>query len=107
MNTGITIGAQGNDLLWSGIIPDPDNDGSQIGGDAAFAWGDNASGQFGPDNLRFLFISNFNSAATDGPGSDQGRETMRITQLHLHHTEVFYLIRKYPPLTSTTIEVFS
>jgi len=107
MSTGITIVAQGNDLLWSGIIHDPDNDGSQIGGNATFAWGHNAAGQFGPDNLRFLFISNFNSAATDGPGSDQGRETMRITQPHLRNNELFYLLRKYLSLTSTTIEVFS
>jgi len=78
MNTGITIGADGNDLLWTGIIPDPDNDDSQQGGDAAIAWGDNAPGQFGPDNLRFLFISQL-TAANNGPNSDQGRETMRIT----------------------------
>lgn len=78
MNTGITIGAEGNDILWTGIIPDPDNDASQIGGDAAIAWGDNQAGQFGPDNFRFLFISDLTSAAT-GPGADQGLETMRIT----------------------------
>jgi len=78
MNTGITIGAEGDDLFWTGIIPDPDNDDSQQGGDAAIAWGDNAAGQFGPDNFRFLFISNLTSDST-GPNSDQGLETMRIT----------------------------
>jgi hypothetical protein len=79
MNAGITIGADGNDLMWTGIIPDPDNDDSQAGGDAAIVWGDNISpAAFGPDNLRFIFINDL-TTATDGPSSDQGCETMRIT----------------------------
>ena len=79
MQVGTTYGA-GGDLMYTGIIQDPANAGNQTGGDAVIAWGDNQSGGSGqgPDNFRFLFISNLTSATT-GPNSDQGRETMRIT----------------------------
>jgi len=73
MHKGITMGA-GNDIFWSGIIQDPENDDNQTGGDAVIAWGDNEDPEDnGPDNFRFLFISNFTSAST-GPNSDQGRD---------------------------------
>jgi len=75
MHKGITMGA-GNDIFWSGIIQDPENDDNQTGGDAVIAWGDHEDPEDnGPDNFRFLFISNLTSAST-GPNSDQGPDCM-------------------------------
>ena len=76
MQVGTTYGA-GGDLMYTGIIQDPANAGNQTGGDAVIAWGDNENGGFGqgPDNFRFLFISNLTSAST-GPNSDQGPNCM-------------------------------
>jgi len=76
MQVGTTYGA-GGDLMYTGIIQDPANAGNQTGGDAVIAWGDNENGGFGqgPDNFRFLFISNL-TAASAGPNSDQGRDCM-------------------------------
>jgi hypothetical protein len=87
MQVGTTYGA-GGDLMYTGIIQDPANEGNQTGGDAVIAWGDNQTGPpgQGPDNFRLLFIANLTSA-TSGPNSDQGRETMRITNLRHILTE--------------------
>lgn len=82
MHVGTTYGA-GGDIMHVGIMQSPDPSGSQQGGDAVIAWGDNDDGfspQQGPDNLRFLFISPSN-INNPGANSAQGRETMRITPM--------------------------
>ena len=81
MNVGTTYGA-GGDFMYTGMLQDPDGSGSQTGGDAVIAWGDNDDylPVQGPDNLRFLFLSS-NTTSAPRSSEDQGRETMRITPM--------------------------
>lgn len=84
MNVGTTMGFRG-DIMYTGLLNMPvgsygSNSTAVV--DAVIAWGcndDNVQPQFGPDNLRFLFITPTNQT---GAGiQQQGREVFRITPM--------------------------
>ncbi len=80
MNVGTTYGGAA-DIMYLGILQRPEGSPNDNIADAVVAWGCNDQfhmPQFGPDNLRFIFLAP--TTATDSPGSaTEGLETMRIT----------------------------
>jgi len=91
MDVGTTYGA-GADIMYTGLMQSPGNSNNALMVDAVLAWGCNAGGTNGPDNLRFLFITPTNGNPGDPATAQEGLETLRIAHNFFTQSKPFSLL---------------